>query len=284
LVEIGGGFRIPDVIQRSHAVLREVGATNKTHLYDYENAVCERTACLLQVHPSNFRMDGFVEEVSTADLAALAHLHNIPLIYDLGSGCLYPFAASGIGREPVPSRLIADGADVLTFSGDKLLGGPQAGVIAGRRVYLERIRKNPLIRALRIDKLTLAALEATLAMYRDGRAMDIPAVAMIAMSGETLRERAARLLRALEGCAARVSLVETATPVGGGSLPDVRLTAWVVEIVPERCGADEFLRRLWTGEPAVLGYIREGGVCFNTRTVLAEEFAEIARAIKEALQ
>jgi len=284
LVEIGGFFRIPDVIESSHAVLREVGTTNKTHLYDYEDAICEETSCLLQVHPSNFYMDGFVEEVSTADLAALAHAHNLPFIYDLGSGCLYPFAASGIGREPLPMRLIAAGTDILAFSGDKLLGGPQAGIIVGRSKYLEKIKKNPLIRALRIDKLTLSALEATLIMYRDGREAEIPVVAMITASREALHIKAEQLRQAIDGCAARISLFETVSPVGGGSLPDVKLPTWVVGIVPERCGVDEFLYRLRTGEHAVLGYIHEDQACFDPRTIPAEDLLETARAIKEALQ
>ena len=284
LVEIGGSFRIAEVIERSRAVLREVGATNRTHLYDYEGAICEQTSCLLQVHPSNFCMDGFVEEVPTANLATLAHAHDLPLIYDLGSGCLYPFEASGIGREPLPAQLIAAGTDVLTFSGDKLLGGPQAGIIAGRSVYLEKIKKNPLIRALRIDKLTLSALEATLAMYWDGREADIPAVAMITASAEELRSKAVQLRQALEGCAARVSLVEAASPVGGGSLPDVKLPSWVVEITPEQCGADELLHRLLTSEPSVVGYIHEDRAYFDPRTVPQESLSETAQAIKEALQ
>lgn len=283
LVEIGGFFRIPDVIESSHAVLREVGTTNKTHLYDYENAICEQTSCLLQVHPSNFYMTGFVEEVPTADLAVLAHAHDLPFIYDLGNGCLYPFSASGIGREPLPMQLITAGTDVLTFSGDKLLGGPQAGIIVGRSKYLKQIKKNPLIRALRIDKLTLSALEATLIMYRDGREAEIPAVAMIVASAETLHAKAEQLRQALEGCAARISLIETVSPVGGGSLPDVKLPTWAVGMVPERCGVDEFLHRLRRGNPAVLGYIHEDQACFDTRTIAAENLAETAQAIKEAL-
>ena len=283
LVEIGGSFRIPEVIERGGAVLREVGATNKTHLRDYEAAISEVTSCLLQVHPSNFHMEGFVEEVPTADLAALAHTHGLPLIYDLGSGCLHPFAETGIGREPLPARILADGADVLTFSGDKLLGGPQAGIIVGRKKYLAPIKSNPLIRALRVDKMTLAALEATLILYRDGRAPEIPTVAMLSADPERLRAKAVRLLDALEGCPARIALSETASPVGGGSMPDVRLSGWVVEIAPEAENVDTFLARLREQSPAVLGYIREDRACFDPRTIRSEDLDETARLIKEAL-
>ena len=187
LVEIGGSFRIPDIIESSDAVLKEVGSTNKTHLKDYEQAINETTSCLLQVHPSNYHITGFVEEVSTAELAKLAHAHNLPLVYDLGSGCLYPFAAQGVGREPLPPKIIADGADVLTFSGDKLLGGAQGGIIVGKKKYLVPIMKNQMLRALRVDKMTLGALEATLELYRDGREKEIPTVAMLTATGEELQ-------------------------------------------------------------------------------------------------
>ena len=283
LVEIGGSFRIPEVIERGGAVLREVGATNKTRLSDYENAIGEGTACLLQVHPSNFYMEGFVAEVSTAELSALAHAYNLPLIYDLGSGCLYPFFEKGVGREPLPARIIADGADVLTFSGDKLLGGPQAGIIAGRSVYLERLKKNPLIRALRIDKLTLAALEATLTLYRDGRAEDLPVVRMLTEPEETLRRRAEALLNLLADCRADTALARRVSPVGGGSMPEVTLPTWVVEVTPEALGLDEFLRRLRTGEPAVLGYLHENRACFDVRTIQDGELAPAAETIRSAL-
>ena len=282
LVEIGGSFRIPDIIESSNATLREVGATNKTHLYDYERAISDNTSCLLQVHPSNYHMTGFVEEVGTADLAKLAHAHNLPLIYDLGSGCLYPFAAEGIGREPLPPKILADGADVLTFSGDKLLGGPQAGIIVGKRKFLEPIMKNQMLRALRVDKMTIGALEATLALYRDGRAKEIPTVAMLTETEETMEAKAERVEAALQQSGLTVAVEHTISPVGGGSMPDEELPGFVVSIQPKE-KADEVLAKLRNQQPAVLAYIHEGKVCFNMRTVFEDEMADFIQALKEVL-
>lgn len=281
LVEIGGSFRIPDVIESSRATLREVGTTNKTHLYDYENAICEATACLFQVHPSNFIMKGFVDSVSTAKLAKLAHRHNLPLVYDLGSGYLFP--CKGIEHEPPPAQSIAAGTDILTFSGDKLLGGPQAGIIAGRRLYLDKISKNPLMRALRPDKMTLAALETTLALYRDRCQEKIPVISMLSVDEQTLEEKALRLQEALTDCPDNIRVTKTEAPVGGGSLPGISLPAWIVEIIPIRYSVDALAKRLQAGTPAVLGYTRENRLCLNLRTVFEEELEMLAAAIKEAL-
>lgn len=283
LLEVGGGFRIPDVVGSSGALLREVGATNKTRAADYEAALCERTACILQVHPSNFSMSGFVEEASTAELANLAHARGLPLIYDLGSGCLYPFGERGIGGEPLPARAIAQGADLLTFSGDKLLGGPQAGIIVGKRTYLEPIRKNPLIRALRADKLRLAALEATLSLYRSGREEEIPVVAMLLCPEAELQSRAEALIKSLERAPAELTLVRATAPPGGGALPGVALPAWVVEASPKMQSADSFLRRLRLGSPAVLAYVHGERVRFDLRCVPAGELDALAGAIRAAL-
>lgn len=280
LIEIGGSFRVPEVIEKSRAVLREVGATNKTHIYDYENALSENTSCILHVHPSNFTMRGFTEDVSIKELAKLAHAHELPLICDLGSGCLYPFAENGIGSEPLPSKLIADGVDVLTFSGDKLLGGPQAGIIAGKKKYLDTIKKNPLMRALRVDKMTVAALAATLAMYRDGQALQIPVVAMITEKEDTIREKANTLTELLGDCGGEVSIEKSVSPVGGGSLPEVELSTWTIEIRPREQSPDSLLARLRSGTPAVLGYIRHDCVCFDLRTVRHDEISELAAAIR----
>ena len=283
LVEIGESFRIHDVIARTGAILHEVGATNKTHLRDYEEAICEQTSCLLQVHQSNYVMRGFVEGVPTLELARLAHKHGLPLIYDLGSGCLYPFAESGIGQEPLPAALIRDGVDVLTFSGDKMLGGPQAGIIAGKKELLDRIKKNPLTRALRIDKLTVAALESTLRLYRNGRETEIPTVAMIIEPTERIKIKAEDLKRALSDCKADVKLRIGTSSVGGGSLPEVELPTWIVEIVPEEISAQRVLETLRKGNPAVLGYNRANCACFDLRAVPQEEVSIVAASIREIL-
>lgn len=283
LVEIGGSFRIPDVIQSCGAILHEVGATNKTHLYDYERAIGENTACLLQVHPSNFYISGFFEEVPISDLSKLAHEHNLPLVYDLGSGCIHPFAAAGIGREPLLHQVIKDGADILTFSGDKLLGGPQAGIIIGEKKYLDKIKKNPLMRALRVDKLTLAALMATLEMYRDNRELEIPVIAMISENSEKLKSKAEALVNMLKGADANITVKTSNSPIGGGSMPDVRLDSWIVAIVPNTCSAEEFATRLRQKTPAVLGYISDNQICFDLRTVDVADIDITANLINEAL-
>lgn len=282
LVEIGGSFRVPDVMTHSGVMLCEVGTTNKTHLRDYQAAIRESTSILVQVHPSNFVMRGFVEEVSTAELAALAHSHNLPFLYDLGSGCFYPFAEQGIGHEPLPRHLIAQDVDVLTFSGDKLLGGPQAGIIIGKTRYLARIKANPLTRALRIDKLTLAALEATLRIYRAGQEKErIPTVAMLLADEAEIGARAARLLALLQendvdGALYQANLRRTVSPVGGGSLPEVELPTVALEVEPQRCSAASLQERLRDCDPALLGYLRENKLLLDLRTVADAEVETVA--------
>ena len=291
LVEIGGSFRVPEIMARSGAILREVGTTNKTHLRDYQAAVNEATSVIVQVHPSNFTMQGFVSVVDSGALAELAHRHGLPFLYDLGSGCLYPFAAQGLGDEPLPRRLLEQGVDVLTFSGDKLLGGPQAGVIVGKRQYIEQIKTNPLTRALRIDKLTLAALEATLRLYRSGGAERIPTVAMLLAGPEQIRPRAARLLALLragdaQGALYQAALRDAVSPVGGGSLPGVELPTVALELLPCREKAAALQERLRSGAPALLGYLREDRLLLDLRTVSDAEVepaaALLLRAAREA--
>ncbi len=286
LVEIGGSFRIPEIMERSGAFLREVGTTNKTHLQDYVRAICEETSCIMQVHPSNFFMDGFVEEVPTKQLSELAHKNGLPFIYDLGSGCLYPLAREGIGTEPIPARLIADGVDILTFSGDKLLGGPQAGIIVGRKEYISAIKSNQLTRALRVDKFTVASLGATLNIYRDGReSRDIPGLAMIRAKREDLLPKAEKLtalLGRIEGL--DVKMIESVSQVGGGSLPGILLDTWVVEAVPETIKSAELLARMRSGDPSVLGYIHEDRARFDLRTISEDELETVAEAVRRAMK
>lgn len=290
LVEIGGSFRIPDIMALSGARLHEVGTTNKTHVSDYQSAINDQTRLLLQVHPSNFLISGFTAEVATAELAALAHTHHLPLLYDLGSGCLYPFAEQGIGREPSPAQLIAQGVDILTFSGDKLLGGPQAGLIVGRKQLIQRVKSDPLTRALRVDKFTVAALEATLGIYRDGREREeIPAIAMIVTPLTEIAARARRLHALLQaadtdGSLYQLALADTVSPVGGGSLPEVNLPTLAVELKPRQGKTQDMLARLRAGEPALLAYIHEDKLRFDPRTLREEEIEQAARLIRAAAE
>jgi L-seryl-tRNA(Ser) seleniumtransferase len=284
LIEIGGSFRIPDVMRKAGAVLREVGTTNRTHLSDYEQAIDERTALLLKVHPSNFRIVGFTSEVSLADLVALGRRRGIPVMIDVGSGALTDLVPFGLKGEPTVPEVLSSGVDLVTFSGDKLLGGPQAGLIVGTRALIERLRKNPLARAVRIDKLSLAALEATLLDYLNGERArtTIPVLAMIACPLDEIRQRATRVqvaLRAQARSSVRVTVEEEQAEVGGGSLPAEALPTYCValhspEIPPHRLEAA--LRR---ADPAVVGRIKEDKVLLDMRTVREEDVGPLIATI-----
>ncbi|MEM7828470.1 MAG: L-seryl-tRNA(Sec) selenium transferase, partial [Candidatus Aenigmatarchaeota archaeon] len=235
LVEIGGSFRIPDVMRKSGAQLIEVGTTNRTYIRDYEEAINERTALLLKVHRSNFRLVGFTHEVTTAELVSLGKRNGIPVMVDLGSGSLLDFSLYGIEKEPTVQECIKDGADIITFSGDKLLGGPQAGIILGKKIYLDLIKKNPLHRALRIDKLTLSCLEALLMIYLDQQeaVKRIPVLRMITESSTDVMKRAKKVFQRLRKYGfndLQISLREDYSQAGGGSLPAVNLPTWVISI------------------------------------------------------
>ena len=288
LVEIGGSFRVPDIMERTGVHLKEVGATNKTHLSDYEKAINENTAMLMLVHTSNFKVFGFTEEVALPDLVALGRRYHIPVMDDLGSGCLYPLAEHGVGEEPLVSYLMKTGVDLLTFSGDKLLGGPQAGVIVGRKEFIDQLKKNPLTRALRVDKFTLAALEATLRIYKEGRAAtDIPTLSMIQADESLLKEKAEQLRAALLAQPRATEKYDVAieranAAVGGGSLPAVELPSYVVKVIPKHGKSAELLSALRDGTPAVVGYIREDVAVFDTRTVAMKEIPELAELIGNA--
>jgi L-seryl-tRNA(Ser) seleniumtransferase len=265
LIEIGDGFRIPDVLARSGATLVEVGTTNRTRLADYEAAVGDRTAAILRVHQSNFRLVGFTEQPRLRDLARLAGRHGLALVDDLGSGAL-----AEVGDEPTPRASIAAGADVVTFSGDKLLGGPQAGIAVGRADLVERLRRHPLQRALRADKLTLAALEGTLLLHRTGGS-DVPVLRMLDEPAETVRARAERLAELTGG-----TVEETVARPGGGSLPLTEIPSWACAVPLELA---EPLRR---GDPPVIGIVRDDRLLLDCRTLTdaeAEEAAEAAEAV-----
>ncbi len=280
--EIGGGFRIPDVLVQSGARLVEVGTVNKTYAADYERAITKQTAALLVVHRSNFRVVGFTHEPSLADIAAVGGAHGVPVLHDLGSGALLDTARFGIGHETMPQESLAAGADLVFFSGDKLLGGPQAGLAAGRSDLVAALRAHPLARALRADKLTLAALHRTLLHYIRGEAMEkIPVWRMIAASDEALDARA-RSIAARIGASATVLV--GASRLGGGSLPSDELPTHLVCIeASAEGGPDELARRLRAGAPAVVGRIEGDRVLLDPRTVPPERDMELAEAVSRAI-
>ncbi|MCL2816892.1 MAG: L-seryl-tRNA(Sec) selenium transferase [Clostridiales bacterium] len=286
LVEIGGSFRVPEVMEKSGVHLREVGTSNKTRIEDYERAVNPATALLLKVHRSNFALVGFWEETSLGELAALGRKHGLPVMYDLGGGSLYPLAKAGVGSEPTVEQALSTGAGVLTFSGDKLLGGPQAGIVIGERRYIEAMRQNPLYRALRVDKLTAAALEATLLAYlnMERAAAEIPTLTMLLKSEEEIRRQARRLKRLLRNAPGlEVKTCSGQSPVGGGALPGVFLPTCLLALRFEGMSAQELARALRLGGRAVLAYIKEDRVMLDLRTVAPEDTRNLAEAILRAV-
>lgn len=283
LIEIGGSFRIPDICSKSGALLREVGTTNRTRLSDYASAINERTRVLLRVHPSNFRMVGFTERPELHALVELAGQHRLILMEDLGSGCLVDLAAYGLKDEPPAMTSLQAGVDLVTFSGDKLLGGPQAGIIAGRREVLQRIRKNPLFRALRVDKLTIAALEATARLYLRQDYDAVPALRMIRASAESLAARAERLVSRLSKLPGfKVSLESGESVAGGGSTPGQGLATTLVALSHSRSSAEDLAGRLRRNQPPVIVRLEHDQVRLDLRTVLNEnEENALARALEK---
>ncbi len=287
LVEIGGSFRIPDVMRASGARLVEVGTTNRTHPRDYERAIGADTALLLKVHRSNFAVIGFTTEVEAPELAAIGAARNVPTMIDLGSGSLIATGELGLAPEPSVQAMVAAGADVVTFSGDKLLGGPQAGILLLKKRHLEAVRSHPLLRAVRSDKLTLAALEATLELYRDGRAQaEVPALRMLSASAETLRARAERLLAMTAQAAPslQVALVEVRSAVGGGALPESEPPSVALQVAHPRLDAvalDARLRAPAEGPPLV-GRIADDKLLIDVRTLGDGELPDVAAAFARA--
>jgi L-seryl-tRNA(Ser) seleniumtransferase len=282
LVEIGGSFRVPEVMERSGAKLREVGATNKTHLKDYEKAINENTGLLLKVHTSNYKIVGFTKEVTPTELSVLGKKRNIPVMWDLGSGSFVDLASYGVGDEPTVKQAAAAGVDVLTFSGDKLLGGPQAGLILGKKAYLDPIRSNPLARALRIDKLTLASLEATLTQYLDEEkaVREIPTLWMLTQPLEEIERKARLLARGFAGLSGlTVSLQDEMSQTGGGALPTGLLPTKAVSLNHESLSANQIESRLRLGKPHIITRIKEGMVLFDPRTLNDEEIGKIVEAM-----
>ena len=288
LVEIGGSFRIPEVMAKSGAHLREVGATNRTHLRDYAAAINENTRALMRVHTSNYRIVGFHEAVPLEEMVALARRHDLPVFEDLGSGSLTDFSACGLPNEPTVPSVLAAGADIVTFSGDKVLGGPQAGIIAGSRERIAALKANQLTRALRCDKLTLAALEATLRLYcdPDSARERIPTLRMIFLSAEALarqaRRLAARLRRAL-GATCRVSLRDDVSRVGGGAFPQYDLPTTLVCLQPTACPATRLRQRLLDGDPPLVGRLDEQAFCLDPRTLREQDHGLVTTLVQTAL-
>jgi L-seryl-tRNA(Ser) seleniumtransferase len=287
LIEIGGSFRIPDIMSVSGAIMREVGTTNITRLADYERAIGPNTGALLQVHSSNYRISGFTKSVALADLAALGKKHGLPVIDDIGSGALLDFARFGFHDEPMARASVAAGADLVLFSGDKLLGGPQAGIIVGRNEWIQKIEKDPLMRAFRLDKMTLAALETTLRLYlHEERALrEVPVLHMLGTPLEELRQRAEKLagqLRDLAGLGVVTTVLDVAY-VGGGSLPDQALKSWVVEIEPTSVSDAELARRLRLGTPAVMARLRDGKLVLDVRTIFEHQEMSLVEVVRSAL-
>jgi L-seryl-tRNA(Ser) seleniumtransferase len=287
-VEIGGSFRIPDVMARSGARLVEVGATNRTHLRDYRNALSEETGVLLKVHCSNYRIIGFTSEVSNEELVALGREQNIPVVEDLGSGCFVDLSRFGLAREPTVQEVVASGVDVVTFSGDKLLGGPQAGIILGNAGIVDRIKKNPMNRAMRIDKFTLAGLESILRCYRDPKTVfeTVPTLAMIAAPREVLDRRAKRLARRLRkklGDTCAIAVVDLMSRVGGGAMPEQNLASRGVALAPRSSTVSTLEAALRGREIPVIGRIEDNRLLLDMRTIQDDELVVVARALSEVL-
>jgi L-seryl-tRNA(Ser) seleniumtransferase len=283
LIEIGGSYRLPDVFRVSGAILKEVGTTNRTRLADYETAVGANTAALLRVHPSNFRVVGFTESAGIAELADLAHRLGLIAIDDVGSGSLVDLKPFGFPDEPTVADSLKAGADLVLFSGDKLLGGPQCGVVLGRKAVVERLHQSPLARALRVDKLTLAALQATLQIYARGTAFeDVPVLRMLTRTAESIKSDAEELARRLpSSIIAEVEAGES--HVGGGSLPTHALPTFVVSLKHPSTGANELARRLRTGTPSIVARVERDAVLFDLRTVLADQRDQLSSAITLAI-
>ncbi len=280
-VEIGGGFRIPDVLRQSGADLVEVGTTNRTYVQDYERALSERTGAILSVHASNFKVSGFTHSSSLAELVKLGAEHSVPVLHDLGSGCLLDTTAFGLAHEPMPQESISEGASLAFFSGDKLLGAPQAGIVAGDKDLVGAVSRHPLARALRIDKVSMAGLAATLLHYIKGEALEkVPIWRMIAASRESLEEKVTAWSRTL---GTRASVADGQSAIGGGSLPGETLPTALLALEPGSDDAEALASRLRRSDPPVVGRIVDDRVLLDPRTVLSEQEEDLLKVVSDAL-
>jgi L-seryl-tRNA(Ser) seleniumtransferase len=275
LIEIGGEFRIPEILTTSGATLREVGTTNRTHVRDYERAIGENTAFLLKVHPSNYRVVGFTTSPATKDIAALARRHKVPLVYDVGSGLV----GRPLADEPVVGDAVANGADLVCFSGDKLLGGPQAGIVCGRKELVDRLRVHPLLRAIRPDKMQLAALQATTESYLEGAADTLPAWSLLDTPPEQIKRRSKRLGKALSDAGFDVSIKEGESLAGGGSLPGEALPTTVLQLRLHGLSASDLAAALRTNDPPIVARVEEARLVLDLRTVFKAQDAQIRDAL-----
>lgn len=285
LVEIGGSFRIPDIMEQGGAKLREVGTTNKTKISDYENAINENTGALMKVHTSNYKVMGFTQEATLEELVELGRKHDLPVIFDMGNGLMVDLSPYGLDEPNVPASL-ETGIDVILFSGDKLLGGPQAGMIAGKREYIEKMKKHPLARALRVDKMTFAAMEATLMLYRDEvlAKKEIPVLRMITEEKDSLTMRAEALAERIREAnpALKVRLIDADDQIGGGSAPMFYLPGKALALSSDEISTAELEKRLRRSEPPVVGRIHEDELLLAIRTIREEEYEDVVRAVGAA--
>ncbi len=282
LVEIGGSFRIPDVMAKSGASLREVGTTNRTRIADYERAINEKTRLLLRVHRSNFQITGFTEQPSLGELASLSRKRGVPLMEDLGSGALFDLRSVGVSDEPGVLDSLRAGVDVVSYSGDKLLGGPQAGVLSGRSDLISRMRSNSLFRALRVDKLTYAALEATLRAYVKSDHDAIPALRMMRMSKEEIGGRAETLAAKIDSPKLKIELLDGESVIGGGAAPSAALPTRLLAVTCKGLSADELAASLRSSDPPVIARVEEGRVLLDLRTVFPEQDERVVQALERA--
>jgi L-seryl-tRNA(Ser) seleniumtransferase len=283
MVQIGGGFRIGEIIEAAGAKLREIGATNKTSGDDYARAIGPNTALILKVHRSNFFMSGFVESPSTAELAALARKKRIPFVEDLGSGAVVATEQFGIAEhEPTPAEALKDGADLVCFSGDKLFGGPQAGIIAGKKRFISALKRGPLFRALRCDKLTFAALQATVDLHLNQSTSEVPALALLRNSDDELRTRAEAITGRLGGLPLQIAIGRGTIKAGGGTLPKSGMPSITIDILPGNCSVTEFAAMMRASSPPVIGHISNGRFKLDLRTIFPQQDDAVVDAIRAA--
>ena len=285
LIQIGGGFRIPEILEASGAKLREIGTTNKTSIKDYARALGPDTALILKVHRSNFFMGGFVESPSTEDLAKFARIKRIPFVEDLGSGALVATEKVGaMEHEPTPNETLRSGVDLVCFSADKLFGGPQAGIIAGKRRHIAALKREPFFRALRCDKLILSALQATVDLYLADKSRELPALAMLEVTADQLRVRAEALLAQIRDLPLRSSIGEGKAQVGGGSLPRAVISSVALDLLPDKVSVEDFAATLRRGSPPIVGYIAGGKFKLDVRTIFPRQDAQVVSALRSAAQ